>query len=47
MVLPADDYHLVTGVREQDGRVWLGSLVEPAVAWFELTAAGSGLGADT
>jgi sugar lactone lactonase YvrE len=36
VVLPADDYHLVTGVREEAGRVWLGSLVEPAVAWFEL-----------
>lgn len=28
----ADRYHMVTGVREHDGRVWLGSLVEPAVA---------------
>ena len=28
------DYHLVTGVREHAGRVWLGSLEEPAVAWF-------------
>jgi sugar lactone lactonase YvrE len=27
-----DRYHLVTGVREHDGRVWLGSLYEPAVA---------------
>ena len=26
------DYHMVTGVREHDGRVWLGSLHEPAVA---------------
>ncbi len=25
-------YHMVTGVREHDGAVWLGSLVEPAVA---------------
>lgn len=25
-------YHMVTGVREHDGRVWLGSLHEPAVA---------------
>ncbi|MBF4161010.1 SMP-30/gluconolactonase/LRE family protein [Nocardioides acrostichi] len=25
-------YHMVTGVREHDGRVWLGSLEEPAVA---------------
>jgi len=36
--LPADagrgrrDFHMVTGVREHDGRVWLGSLHEPAVA---------------
>jgi sugar lactone lactonase YvrE len=28
----AADYHMVTGVREHDGRVWLGSLVEPAIA---------------
>ena len=27
-----DRYHMVTGVRERDGRVWLGSLHEPAVA---------------
>ena len=27
-----DRYHLVTGVREHDGRVWLGSLHEPAIA---------------
>ena len=26
------DYHMVTGVREHDGRVWLGSLHEPAIA---------------
>ncbi len=30
----ASGFHMVTGVREHDGRVWLGSLVEPAVAWF-------------
>ena len=30
------DYHMVTGVREHDGRVWLGSLHEPAVAVLEL-----------
>jgi sugar lactone lactonase YvrE len=30
--LPASDYHMVTGVREHDGRVWLGSLHEPAIA---------------
>ena len=28
----ASAYHMVTGVREHDGRVWLGSLVESAVA---------------
>lgn len=32
----ADAWQMATGVRERDGRVWLGSLVEPAVAWFEL-----------
>lgn len=31
--------HLVTGVRKSNGRVYLGSLVAPAVAWFELPAA--------
>ena len=29
-------YHMVTGVREHDGRVWMGSLQEPAVAVFDL-----------
>ena len=28
----ATGWHLATGVREHDGRVWLGSLVEPAIA---------------
>jgi sugar lactone lactonase YvrE len=28
----AGEYHMVTGVREHEGRVWLGSLHEPAVA---------------
>jgi len=32
----ADGYHMVTGVREHDGRVWLGSLEEPAVAVLTL-----------
>lgn len=32
----AAGFHMVTGVREHHGRVWLGSLVEPAVAWFTL-----------
>jgi sugar lactone lactonase YvrE len=30
--LPGNAYHMVTGVREHDGRVWLGSLHEPAIA---------------
>ncbi len=29
-------YHMVTGVREHDGRVWLGSLHEPAIAVYDL-----------
>jgi sugar lactone lactonase YvrE len=29
-------FHMVTGVREHDGRVWLGSLLEPAVAVLDL-----------
>ena len=33
--LDADGYHMVTGVREHQGRVWLGSLEEPAVAVFD------------
>jgi sugar lactone lactonase YvrE len=32
----ASSYHMVTGVREHDGRVWMGSLHEPAVAVVEL-----------
>jgi sugar lactone lactonase YvrE len=36
VALSADDYHMVTGVREHNGRVWLGSLHEPAVAWFDV-----------
>ncbi|WP_203335692.1 SMP-30/gluconolactonase/LRE family protein [Nocardioides limicola] len=28
-------FHMVTGVREHDGRVWMGSLHEPAVAVFD------------
>ncbi len=34
------EYHLVTGVREHDGRVWLGSLHEAALAVISLTADG-------
>jgi sugar lactone lactonase YvrE len=34
--LDASRFHVVTGVREHHGRVWLGSLVEPAIAWFDL-----------
>lgn len=30
--LDSPDFHMVTGVREHDGQVWLGSLHEPAVA---------------
>lgn len=29
---PGHDYHMVTGVRERDGVLYLGSLVEPAIA---------------
>jgi sugar lactone lactonase YvrE len=32
----ATSFHVVTGVREHAGRVWLGSLLEPAVATFEV-----------
>jgi hypothetical protein len=32
----ADPRQMATGVREKDGRVWVGSLVEPAIAWFDL-----------
>ncbi|MGA9521278.1 MAG: SMP-30/gluconolactonase/LRE family protein [Myxococcaceae bacterium] len=31
----AKRFHMVTGVREHGGRVWLGSLVESAVAYFD------------
>lgn len=34
--LSAEDFHFVTGVREHRGRVWLGSLQEAAVAYFDL-----------
>jgi sugar lactone lactonase YvrE len=32
----ASGYHLVTGVREHAGRVWLGSLEEPAIAVLDV-----------
>lgn len=35
----ASAYHMVTGVREHDGRVWLGSLEEPAVAVLDVRGA--------
>lgn len=34
--LDASRFHMATGVREHEGRVWLGSLVEPAIAVFEV-----------
>ena len=34
--LPTKDFHMVTGVREHEGRLWLGSLEEPAVAVLDL-----------
>ena len=33
---PGTDYHYVTGVREKNGRLYLGSLVEPGVAVVDL-----------
>lgn len=33
---PGTAYHMVTGVREHDGRLWLGSLHEPAIAVLDL-----------
>lgn len=34
--LDATDFHMVTGVREHHGRVWIASLVEAAVAFHDL-----------
>ena len=34
--LPGTAYHMVTGVREHEGRLWLGSLHEPAIAVVDL-----------
>jgi sugar lactone lactonase YvrE len=36
LALSADDYSFVTGVREHEGRVWLGSLHQPAIAFVDL-----------
>ena len=35
--LQESGFHMVTGVREHDGRVWMGSLHEPAVAVYDRT----------
>ena len=35
-MIDTPDFHPVTGVREHDGRLWLGSLEEPAVAVVDL-----------
>ncbi|GAA4805334.1 SMP-30/gluconolactonase/LRE family protein [Nocardioides caeni] len=35
-------YHMVTGVREHDGKLWMGSLHEPALACLDLSAFASG-----
>lgn len=32
LTFDASRWHMATGVREHAGRVWLGSLVEPAIA---------------
>lgn len=32
----ATDWHMATGVREHEGRVWMGSLIEPAVAYIDI-----------
>lgn len=32
----ASSFHMVTGVRERDGRVWVGSFREPAIAFFDV-----------
>ncbi|MDN5715842.1 MAG: SMP-30/gluconolactonase/LRE family protein [Janibacter sp.] len=38
----AATWHMATGVREHHGRVWLGSLVEPAIAHVDLTGGAGG-----
>ena len=35
----ATQWHLATGVREHDGRVWLGSLTQPAIAYGAVPSA--------
>jgi sugar lactone lactonase YvrE len=40
--LDATDFHMATGVREHHGRVWIGSLVEPALAWHDLGGGAEG-----
>lgn len=37
----ATNWHMATGVREHHGQVWLGSLVEPAIAVLDLGGAGA------
>jgi hypothetical protein len=32
----ASSYHMATGVREHEGRVWVGSVEEPAVAVLDV-----------
>lgn len=34
--LSSESFHMVTGVREHNGRVWMGSLAEPAIACFDV-----------
>lgn len=36
VALDATDFRMVTGVREHQGRLWVGSLLEAAVAWHDL-----------
>jgi hypothetical protein len=38
--LVAPDFHMVTGVREHDGVLWLASLHEPAVAAVPVASLG-------
>ncbi len=37
---PAEEFHMATGVREHEGRVWMGSLLEPAVAVLDVPGRG-------